>query len=425
MCLLATVACVALNAVFSLCETAIMESRKSRLEALCDDDDPAARDVVALIDDPDETLSVVQSGLTLWSILLGALAAVSVSRLVVALSGCTYTVALAGSVLAVTFLNSLLGEFLPKKLALQDPEPILLRHVRLVKLVVALARPIVRLQSTLADSVLVVFGMNPNVADTVTEDEVKDLIEQATEDGTFEKAEQTMVDRIFRMSDQTAYALMTPRTQMTWLDLNDTLACNLKVIQESPYTVFPVGRDNLDNFCGIIYAKDLLDAAIEQKQPFALESYLKKPVLIPRGMEAFRVLERFQESHVHEAMVLDEYGGVIGFITLHDILEEIIDGTSAEAEPEDAQIIARSDNSWLLDGLLAIDDFKQKFELDELPNEVKDHYQTMGGFLTSYLGYIPKVGERCRWNEFTFEILRLDRVRIDKVLLTRKEESAL
>ena len=160
-------------------------------------------------------------------------------------------------------------------------------------------------------------------ASELTEDEVKDLIEQGTEDGTFEKSEQAMVDRIFHMSDQTAYSLMTPRTQMLWLDLTDSLRHNLRIIREHPQNVFPVGRENLDDFCGVLYAKDLLNASLERKS-LDLAQYIRKPMFVPRSMETFRVLAKFRDTGIHEAMVLDEYGGVIGFITMNDILQEIM-----------------------------------------------------------------------------------------------------
>ena len=167
-----------------------------------------------------------------------------------------------------------------------------------------LARPFIRFLSGSAGGVLLLLGINPHVEDTVTEDEVKDLIEQGTEDGTFEKSEQAMVDRIFHMSDQTAYSLMTPRTQMLWLDLTDSLRHNLRIIREHPQNVFPVGRENLDDFCGVLYAKDLLNASLERKS-LDLAQYIRKPMFVPRSMETFRVLAKFRDTGIHEAMVLD------------------------------------------------------------------------------------------------------------------------
>ncbi|MBR3457888.1 MAG: CBS domain-containing protein, partial [Selenomonadaceae bacterium] len=195
---------------------------------------------------------------------------------------------------------------------------------------------------------------------------------------------------------------------------------NLKLIRENPLTVFAVGRDSLDDFCGVLYAKDLLNASLERKS-LDLMQYLRKPMFIPRSMETFRLLEKFRDSGIHEAVVLDEYGGVIGFITLDDILQEIIGDSATNIEPDLIQVTQRDENSWYVDGLYSIDDFKERFGVDELPDEEHDHYQTMGGFLTSYFGYIPKVAECCEWNGFRFEIVYMDRARIDKILITKLE----
>lgn len=414
--------CTAANALFALSETAISESRKTRLERLAEDGNTKALAALKILDAPEHILAVMQIGITFMSILLGttagALIAPRIAKSLVFLPHAE-AFSLIVSMIVITYVNLLFGEFLPKKIALQDPEKILLRYGKILLKIELISRPSVSFLARSANIVLLLFGINPHIEDTVTEDEVKDLIEQGTEDGTFEKTEQAMVDRIFHMSDQTAYSLMTPRTQMLWLDLEDPAAYNLALIKEHPDNVFPVGKNNLDDFCGILYAKDLLNAAIE-KQPLVLTEYIKKPLLIPRSMETFRVLEKFRKEHVREAVVLDEYGGVIGFITLDDIIEEIIGDTVGDNEPDPIQVTQRDENSWYIDGLFSIDDFKERFAIDKLPNEDKDHYQTMGGFLTSYFGYIPKVAETCTWEDLTFEIVDMDRARIDKILLTKK-----
>ena len=410
------------NAFFSLVETALTKSHRSPLERMAEDGDPDARAALDILENPDETQSVVQIGITLMGILsglsTGLLAAPLLAKCLPFLPH-AYALSLLVSVLVITYLLLLLGEFLPKKIALQYPEKVLLKHHLALKRLTWVSRPFVSFLSDSANLILLVFGINPQVEETVTEDEVKDLIEQGTEDGTFEKAEQVMVDRIFHLGDQTAYALMTPRTQMLWLDLEDSLKHNLKIIRENPQTVFPVGQNSLDDFCGVLYAKDLLNASLSKKS-LDISQYIRKPMSIPRSMETFRLLEKFRDTGIHEAMVLDEYGGVIGFITLDDILLKIIGSTpQGSADTFPFQISQRDENSWLLEGLCPIDEFKDRFDIEELPEEDHDHFQTMGGFLTSYFGYIPKKGETCQWNEFRFEVLNMDRARIDKILVTK------
>ncbi|MBQ1510150.1 MAG: HlyC/CorC family transporter [Selenomonadaceae bacterium] len=418
------------NAFFSLVETALTKSHKSTLEKMAEDDNPDAEAALIILENPDETQSVIQIGITLTGILSGLCTGLLAAPLLathVSFLPHSYAISLAVSTLAITCLFLLLGEFLPKKIALQYPENVLLKHHGTLDMLAWAARPFVALLSRVANSILLIFGINPQIEETVTEDEVKDLIEQGTEDGTFEKTEQDMVDRIFHLSDQTAYGLMTPRTQMLWLDLEDSLRHNLRIIREHPQTVFPVGRNSLDEFCGVLYAKDLLNASLSKKS-LDLAQYIRKPMSIPRSMETFRLLEKFRDTGIHEAMVLDEYGGVIGFITLDDILLKIIgSSTQGTADASPFQISQRDENSWALDGLCPIDEFKERFDIEELPEEDHDHFQTMGGFLTSYFGYIPKKGESCEWNGFLFEVLNMDRARIDKILVTRKpmdEEAA-
>ena len=400
-----------------------MESHKSRLEKLADDGDKNAVAALTILEMPDNVLSVVQIGITLTSILLGIVIGSAIAPLleeILRFLPYAHTIAFVLSTIAISYFTLLMGEFLPKKIAWQNPEKYLRRFHRWLHVLEYITRPAVSFLSNSANFLLLLVGINPHVTDTVTEDEVKDLIEQGTEEGTFEKAEQTMVDNIFHMSDQTAYALMTPRTQMFWIDLEDSIEHNLRLIKENTETIIPVGRDSLDDFCGILHAKDLLDACLE-KRPIELSSFIRQPLFVPRSMETFRVLEKFRETGVHAAVVLDEYGGVIGFLTLTDIMNEII-GTSFDADEIDApQMIPRGKDAWYMDGLFSIDDFKEKFDIDvPLPDEDKAHFQTMGGFLTSYFGYIPKETEVCQWNDFTFEIVDMDRARIDKILVTHR-----
>ena len=322
------------------------------------------------------------------------------------------------STFIIILLCSILSTTLPRNIALTKPEYYLLTLLTPLKIWKKLLSPFISLFTSIANTLLLIFGINPQNNDSVTEDEVKDLIEKGTEDGTFEKAEQDIVDRIFHMSDQTAYSLMTPRTQMMWIDLEDSLEVNLKFIQEHNQNVFLVGKDNLDEFVGIVYAKDILNELLANK-PLDLEKLMHKPMFVPRAMESFRVLEKFRESEINEAVVLDEYGGVVGFITIFDIINEVLGDITGKPVANSPQIIQRDEHSWYIDGLFDIDDFKEKFDIEVLPNEDSGHFQTMGGFITSYFGYIPKVGEKIIWHKFRFEIISMDKARIDRILLTQ------
>ena len=404
----------AVSGYFSLIETALIECRHGRLEKLSDDGDADARAVLAMLESP-APLTVAQIGITFTGILAG-FCAMFTAPIIAAQVSLSVLPAAIIALCVTTFIFLLFGEFLPKQAAKRDPENFLLRHNKSFRLIVALMSPFVAMLSFVAGGVGFIFGMSNDKSDAVTEDEVLDLIEQGTEDGTIEKSEQEMVDRIFDIGDETAYSLMTPRVMIVWLDLADALEKNLQIVQNSPHTIFPVGYGSLDDCRGLLYAKDLLDAVLKDGRDINLEKLIRKASYIPRTMEALRIVEKFRSSGITEAMVNDEYGGVIGFITLDDILREIVD-TSGDEETEQ-QFTRNKDNSWTVDGLCDIDEFKERFDIETLPDEEHDHFQTMGGFVTSRFGYIPKVGEVAEWNGFRFKVKEMDGVRVGKILIT-------
>lgn len=405
----------AVSGYFSLMETALTECHRGRLEKLSDDGDAAAKIVLELTESP-SALTVAQIGITFTGILAGV-CAILTSPTIAGLVNSSIVPALIIAVGVTTFIFLLFGEFLPKLAAKRDPENFLLKHCKTFRVIVMLMTPVVALLSAIAGGVAFVFGVNAAKNDAVTEDEVLDLIEQGTEDGTIEKSEREMVDRIFDIGDETAYSLMTPRVQIVWLDLDDALEKNLQIVQDSPHTIFPVGVGSLDDCRGLIYAKDLLDAVLKNGRDIDLNALIRKANYVPRTMEAFRIVEKFRANGITEAMVNDEYGGVIGFITLDDILGEIVDISGDEESGQ--QFKRNKDNSWTVDGLCDIDEFKERFNLDTLPDEERDHFQTMGGFVTSQFGYIPKVGEVCEWNGFRFKVKAMDGVRVAKILIVR------
>ena len=417
--------CLAANAYFAQVETALTASHRGRLERLADDGDKDAAQALVLLEHASPPLAMAQAGITCTSLLMGLgiglLVAPTFGKfLAKLLPGMeVFAAALVLSLLLMTALTLLFGDFLPKQIALQDPESILMRSHRTIRLLTRLtALPSTALVSV-SRGLLLLVGVNPESRASATEDAVKDLMEQGTEDGTFEKAEQDMVDRIFHMSDQTASALMTPRTQIAWIDLAEPKREQLRVIRRSPHDVFPVAYENLDDFRGVVYAKELLDAALDGAE-INLENYIRKPLFVPRTMEGLRVLEKFRTGAIHEAVVLDEYGGVVGFITMDDIMEEIIGSANGDA-PTGTRTGAEETEGWGFDGLFPIDEFKEEFDIDELPDEDHDHFHTLGGFVTAQIGRIPKVGETCTWDDYTFEVLRMDRARVAQIRMRRTE----
>jgi putative hemolysin len=265
--------------------------------------------------------------------------------------------------------------------------------------------------------VLRVLGVKPSTEPPVTEDEIKIMIEQGKQAGVFEKTEQDMVERIFRLSDRRVYTLMTQRADIIWLEVDDAP----ETVQEkaaSGRSRYPVCEGSLDRIRGIVKMKDLLARSLAG-QPLDLKSALRQPLYVPESMRAFKVLELFKQSRTHIALVLNEYGSVQGLITLNDILEAIVGDIPSSDMPNEPMIVKREDGSWLVDGMLPVEDFKKHFQLAALPSEEAGEYQTLGGFVMMHMERIPKPTEHFEWDGLRFEVMDMDGHRVDKVLVMR------
>ena len=417
--LLPIVILAAVSGYFSIMEIALSESLHGKIEKLTQGDEKKLKLATKFLDEPETALSVAKLGIILSAILSG-LFVIPFSDMLVEKFNFWEEADEVVIFIFTAFMMIFFGNFLPIRAAKQQPEEFLLSHQKTFRAVVVLFTPLVKFFNSAAGLTMMLFGMKAETSDAVTEDEVKDLIEQGTEDGTFEESEREMVDKIFHLSDQNAYSLMTPRVHMVWLDLSDGVEQNLKVVRENKQNIFPVGEGSLDEFRGVIYAKDLLDATLDSGNfdNLNLTALIKKPLFVPRTMETFRLVEKFKGEGDSIAIVNDEYGGVVGFITPDDIAKEIVGLKDAEL-PKERQFLLQKDNSWIVDGLCEIDEFKKQFNFETLPDEERDHFKTMGGFVTSQFGYIPKVGESKIWNGLKFEVMEMDRARVAKILITK------
>jgi putative hemolysin len=278
-----------------------------------------------------------------------------------------------------------------------------------------LTSPAVRLLTVSTDGLLRVLRVKPSAEPPVTEEEIQVLIEQGTQAGVFEEAEQDMVTGVFRLGDQQVSTIMTPRTEIVWLDLEDSPEETRRKITESAHTQFPVGQGSLDNILGVVQAKGLLSRCLA-RQPHDLKAVLQRALLVPETKPVLQVIELFRESRMHIALVIDEYGGLQGMVTINDILEGIVGDLPAvgEAPPGAVQ---REDGSWLLDGLMPVDEFKEILQIDELPGEDRGYYHTLGGFVMTRLGHIPSAADHFEWAKFRFEVVDMDGRRVDKVLV--------
>jgi putative hemolysin len=421
------------SGVFAMSEMAVVTARKSRLQEWASKGNTRARTALELAHTPNRFLSTLQISITFVSILAGAFAATTLAQRMVPLltsipplEPYSQPLALGLALLLITYFLFVLGDLVPKRLAMRYPETIATVTAIPLRWFSKILSPIVHLLTISSDMVSRLFGRAEAQESAVTEEEIKTLVQQGTEAGVFEESEQDMVEAVLRLGDKTARSLMTPRTQIVWLDLENRIDQIHEKIIESGYSRFPVGTGSLDDATGIVQAKDLLTANLAGK-PMDLKALVQQPLFVPRTISALALLESFRSSGQHIALVVDEYGGIEGLLTHHDILEAIAGDMPFDAKPSDPKAVQRHDGSWLLDGMLSVDEFKEIFHVESLPGEKRDAYQTLGGFIFTQMGRVPSVAEHFEWNDLRFEVVDMDGKRIDKVLVTavEKKETAI
>lgn len=415
------------NGIFAMSEMAIVSARKVRLQQLASQGNAKARVALELADAPNRFLSTVQIGITLIGILAGAFGGATLSNtLAIALNRipmlAPYSQAISFGVVVVgiTYLSLILGELVPKRLALNNPERIAATMAVPMRTLAAIASPVVHLLSASTDLVLRVLGIQPSSEPQVTEEEIRVLIEQGTEAGTFEAAEQDMVERVFRLGDRPVSALMTPRPDIVWLDLEDTPEENRQKILDSCHSRFPVCQEGLDNVLGISHVTDMLERCLSG-QALDLTVSLRQPIFVPESTRGLKILELFKQTGIHMALVVDEYGVIQGLVTLNDIMVEIVGDVPNAGDLEEPMAVQREDGSWLLDGMLSVDEFFKIFDIEEIPKEHRGSYQTLGGFVITHLGRIPSAADHFEWEFLRFEVMDMDGNRVDKVLVTPQE----
>jgi putative hemolysin len=404
------------NGLLALSEAAMLSVRKARLQQRINEGDKRARLALKLAENPNRFLSTIQIGITVIDVLVGAISGATVAKLLAgifagipALARFSDTIGLVVVVATVSYLSIVLGELVPKRMAMQNADRVASIIAGPMYFVSIFFTPFVWLLGKSTDLILHLFGVKHTDDIYVTEEELLVQLDQGTQAGIFEEAEQDMVEGVFSLSDQRVNALMTPRNEIVWLDVNDSVAKIHQKVKESPFSRFPVAEDSLDNVLGIIKAKELLLAHLKKGSDLRL--IVRPPIHIPETAFGSRALEMFRESKRELMLVLDEFGVVQGLITLADILEEIVG--PFEGGPQATQ---RQDGSWLLDGMLPNDEFKDLFNIRHLPDE--EEYETLGGFVLLKLGRIPQSADEFEWGGLQFEIMDMDGNRVDKVLVT-------
>jgi putative hemolysin len=409
---------ILVNAVLAMSEAALVASRKARLQQKAGEGDKASALALKLIEDPNTFLSTTQIGITLIGVLAGAVGGATIAEaLAKVIQNIPYiaqyseSIGLGVVVVSITILSLWLGELVPKRLGLHSPERIARVVAGPMFFLSRVFSPLIKLMSAATNFILRLMGMKASSEPPITEEELQMLISQGTQAGVFDEAEQDMVEGVFSLSDQRVYSLMTPRTEMVWLDIEDSIEDIRAKIAECEYSRFPVRQNSLETILGIVKTRDLLVQSLSGAE-ISLKDQLKPAFFIPETMFASRALEIFKEKGTELLLVIDEFGGVQGLITINDILEEIV----GEIEIEEPQATQRQDGSWLLDGMLQVDEFKEIFSLDSLPHE--DEYETLSGFMMVSIGRLPQAADRFEWHDLRFEVMDMDGRRVDKVLVT-------
>lgn len=418
---------ILINALFVMSEMAIVSARKVRLQQLANQGSRQAAIALELAMTPHRFLPTVQIGITLMGILSGARGESAISRLLTPQlaqwfptelsEGIASTVA----IVILTYLTLIIGELVPKQLALNNPEKIASFLSRPIDLLARLSNPLIFILGGSTNFVMKLLGIKPSAEPEVTEEEIKVLIEQGTETGMFEESEQDMVQGVLGLGDRKIGALMTPRPDLVWLDINDSITVTRQKIIDSEYSRLPVCEGELDRVLGVIHVADLLSQILRDEE-LNLTVCLRQPLFLPESTRGLKVLEQFKKLGMHLAMVVDEYGVVQGLVTMHDLLEEIVGDLTDLSEPEEPQIIQRADGSWLLDGMLSIEEFLEQFDIPESAID-RGNYHTLGGFVIMQLGKIPSSGEYFQWQKLKLEIVDMDGKRVDKVLVNLAETS--
>ena len=412
------------NAVFSMSEIAVVSSRKARLERHAREGRSGARSALDLARRPTDFLATVQLGMTLMGVLAGAFGGATFAdrvaerlREVPRLAPYAGAIALALVVAPITYFTLVLGELVPKRLALNHPERIAAALARPMRVLSQVMKPLVRLLSGSTTVVLRLLRARASSEPEVTEEEITLLIAQGIEVGTFEQAEREMVERVFRLGDLRVAQLMTPRRRIVWLDVNDSPAEIARKIAADPFSRYPVAEGSLDNCIGFVRSRDLLSTTLA-RGGIDLRACLRQPLLLPENTRMFKVLERFRSAGVHLAIVIDEYGGIEGLVTLNDVLEAILGDMPGADERSEPVVVRREDGSWLVDGSISVADLKEELHLARLPGEERGGYRTLGGLTMHQLGRVPSTGDHFHLGGFRFEVVDMDGRLVDKVLVS-------
>ncbi|RPE09487.1 HlyC/CorC family transporter [Chitinophaga lutea] len=414
---------ILLNGIFSMAEIALVSARKVRLENAARQGDEKAKVALKLSNNPDTFLSTVQIGITLIGILTGLYSGEQLKEdvkgfidTIPLFAPYSNGIATALLVIAITYFTLVLGELFPKRIGLANPEKIAKVLAQPMYFISRVTFPFVWLLSRSTNVLVRITGLKRTSDSNVTEEEIKAIISEGTSSGAIEETEQEIIERVFHLGDRNITSLMTHRTDIIWLDVSEEGESYKRKIKAAPHSVYPVCDGQIDHIKGILTIKDLYAAG----NLAVLKDIMKKPLFIPDNNTAYQVLEKFKETQIHAAFIVDEYGTFLGMITLNDILEAIV-GDMPETGQDDYNMVKRDDGSYLIDAQIPFYDFLSEFDMEDQMAEFEQEFDTLAGFILHHLEHIPQTGEKLEWRNFTFEIVDMDAHRIDKILVTPPE----
>jgi putative hemolysin len=418
---------VVANGVFSMSEMALVSARKSRLQQMAEEGNKGAKAALELADSPNRFFSTAQIGITLIGIIAGAYGGANLSaklsvvfQKVPFLSPYSDSLSFGLVIGAITFLSLVFGELIPKRLALSAPERIASLVATSMTSLARAASPLVHFLSLATELGLRLIGVKPTDEPAVTEKEIRLLIDQGAQEGTIEETEQDLLERVFRFGDRQVNSLMTPRPDMLWINVESSEEALRQELASSEYSRLPVCQGTLDKVLGIVQVKDLL-AQVLRGENLNPEGCLRKPLFVPETAPARQVLEKFRESGMDLALVVDEFGSIQGLVTLNDMLEALVGELPSDEALTDSEVVQREDGSWLIDGSVSLEELE--YRIEELPRFQRASYRTLGGFVMAQLGHIPLIADRFHWQGFCFEVMDMDGNRVDKVLLSTLPEA--
>ena len=400
-------------------EIALISARKNRLETAAKKGNTSAKTALDLANSPNKFLSTVQIGITLIGILTGIYSGDKITTDIETFFA-TYkltfpyanTLAVTVVVVILTFFSLVFGELLPKRIGLNYPEAIAKSVAVPMKLMSVVTAPFIWLLTTSTDFILKIFKIKPTADGKVTEEEIKAIIKEGTEVGEVQEIEQNIVERVFHIGDRKVNSLMTHRSEIVYLLLSDSVLEIKEKVLVDLHSFYPVCQENLDNIIGVVSLKDLFSNF--EKNNFNLADFCKQPDYLIEQTSAYKALENFKKTKMHNSFIVDEHAVFQGIITLNDILEALV-GEASDFDEDEYQIIVNEDETWTVDGQYSLHDFLTFFDMDELTNDYE--VTTVSGFVATELGKIPKEGEKLIWNKLEFEVLKMEGTIIDKVLV--------